>query len=156
MKMLLKALCLILAVCSLIVICVACEQKPIDDKAYYDYINSDTGSGEHIRTKFVEREINSMKTEDFVSTDKQSDYVLIKVKNYGDIVVLLSDGVSSDTEDAPWLIELLGTEREGESLAKLGARILETAKNKVGTADDMSVLLVKIKSLAVSKNAASE
>ena len=74
----------------------------------------------------------------------------------GDIVVLLSDGVCQDTEDAPWLIELLGTEREGESLAKLGARILDTAKKKVGTADDMSVLLVKIKSLAVSKNTAFE
>ena len=94
MKMLSKALCLILAVCSLIVICVACEQKPIDDKAYYDYINSDTGSGEHIRTKFVEREINSMKTEDFVSTDKQSDYVLIKVKGYGEIVAVLRSDVA--------------------------------------------------------------
>lgn len=97
MKILSKALCLILALCSLIVICAACEQKSIDDKAYYDYINSDTGSGESIRTKFVEREIDSMKVEDFVSTDKQSDYVLIKVKGYGEIVAVLRSDVAPVT-----------------------------------------------------------
>jgi len=94
MKTFLKTICLILAVCSLLVISAACEQKSIDDKAYYDYISSNTGSGENIRTKFVEREINSMKAEDFVSTDKESDYVLIKVQGYGEIVAVLRSDVA--------------------------------------------------------------
>lgn len=73
----------------------------------------------------------------------------------GDIIVLLSDGVSADAEDAPWLIELLGRE-ECESLSGLADKILDTAKGTVGRGDDMSVVLIKIKPSSVSKKRASE
>ena len=94
MNKLLKIICLILAVCSISVFFVSCEEDRIDNKAYYDYTSSDTGSGTSIRTKFVEREIDSMKVEDFVASDKESDYVLIKVKDYGEIVVVLRSDVA--------------------------------------------------------------
>lgn len=94
MNRLLKIVCLILAVCSISIFFVSCDEEPINDKAYYDYTSSDTGSGTHIHTKFVEREINSMKVEDFVASDKESDYVLIKVKDYGEIVVVLRSDVA--------------------------------------------------------------
>lgn len=37
----------------------------------------------------VNREIDSMEVEDFEPSDQKSDYVLIKVKDYGEIVVVL-------------------------------------------------------------------
>ena len=96
MNKFLKVICLILAICSLAVVFGSCdeENKPIDDKAFYDYNSSDTGKGADIRTKFVEREINSMSVQDFVASEKESDYVLIKVKDYGDIVVVLRPDVA--------------------------------------------------------------
>lgn len=95
MNWLLKAACLILAICCLTVGFAACkEEEKIDDKAYYDYINSKTGYGKDIFTKFVEREIDSKKVEDFVPSDKESDYVLIKVKDYGEIVAVLRQDVA--------------------------------------------------------------
>ncbi|MBR3878808.1 MAG: peptidylprolyl isomerase [Clostridia bacterium] len=97
MNKLLKIICLILAVCSVSIFFASCDNESVSDKAYYDYENSNTGSGTGIRTKFVEREIDSMKVEDFVTSDKESDYVLIKVKDYGEIVVLLRADVAPVT-----------------------------------------------------------
>ncbi|MBE6583525.1 MAG: peptidylprolyl isomerase [Ruminococcaceae bacterium] len=66
-------------------------------KAFYDYRKSKTNYGTNIFTKNVEKEINSMKAEDFVPSSQQSDYVLIKVKDYGSIVVLLRRDVAPKT-----------------------------------------------------------
>lgn len=73
------------------------SEETINDKAFYDYNSSDTGKGESILTNFVEREINSMSVEDFVASDKESDYVLVRVKGYGDIVILLRSDVAPKT-----------------------------------------------------------
>lgn len=98
MNKLIKAVCLILSVCSLGLFMISCEkEEPITDKAFYDYNNSLTGKGTEIRTMFVEREIDTMKTEDFAASNKQSDYVLIKIKDYGDIVVVLRSDVAPIT-----------------------------------------------------------
>ncbi len=95
MNKFIKAICLILALCALTLVGSACAaEETITDKAYYDHANSDTGKGENIRTSFVEREIDSMKVEDFETSDKESDYVLIKVKDYGEIVVVLRSDVA--------------------------------------------------------------
>ena len=95
MNKLTRAICLILALCALTLVGSACAaEETVTDKAYYDYASSDTGKGENIRTSFVEREIDSMKVEDFVASDKESDYVLIKVKDYGEIVVVLRSDVA--------------------------------------------------------------
>ncbi len=97
MNRFLKVICLVLALCSFAVLFPACKEEAIDDKAYYDYINSDTGRGTDIRNRFVEREINSMKTEDFVASDKESDYILIKIKDHGEIVAVLRADVAPVT-----------------------------------------------------------
>lgn len=95
MKKIIKAICLILALCTLMLVGSACTaEETIKDKAYYDYDSSNTGKGASIRTSFVEREVDSMKVEDFEASDKESDYVLIKVKDYGDIVVVLRSDVA--------------------------------------------------------------
>jgi len=97
MKIISRIICVILAVimCAGLVACSSYNEPT--GKARYDYKNSKTNYGTNIFMKYVEREIDSMKVEDFVPSSQQSDYVLIKVKNYGDIVVLLRYDVAPVT-----------------------------------------------------------
>lgn len=105
MKRFTKITAVILALCALCLFAVSCDQSEgevsdeirASDKAYYDYNNSLTDKGTDIRTMFVEREIDTMKVEDFEPTDKQSDYVLIKIKDYGSIVAVLRSDVAPIT-----------------------------------------------------------
>ena len=98
MNTLKKIICLVLALCAFGLVAISCDkQEEITDKAFYDYKNSKTGSGTEIKTMFVEREIDSMTADRFVASEKQSDYVLIKIKDYGDIVVLLRSDVAPIT-----------------------------------------------------------
>ena len=95
MKRFIKITCILIAV----IMCtslVACYKAPTG-KAYYDYKKSNTGYGEKIFMKNVEKEINSYKVEDFTPSSQESDYVLIKVKDYGEIVVLLRHDVAPKT-----------------------------------------------------------
>ena len=92
MKRFLKIICVVVAAFMCISL-VACYKEPTG-KARYDYKRSKTGYGEDIFMKNVEKEIDSYKAEDFVPSDQQSDYVLIKVKGYGSIVVLLRHDVA--------------------------------------------------------------
>ena len=46
-----------------------------------DYDPSKTGKGTAVDMEKVKAEINSMKVSDFEETDKESDYVIIKIKN---------------------------------------------------------------------------
>ena len=91
----LKILCIVVAAIMCVSL-VACYKEPTG-KAYYNYRKSNTGYGEKIFMKNVEKEINAYKAEDFVASEQESDYVLIKVKNYGDIVVLLRHDVAPIT-----------------------------------------------------------
>lgn len=94
MKRTVKILCLVLVICSLGIAAISCGKKEID---FYDYKKSPTGYGTDISMYMVEREINSMKIEDFEPSDKKSDYVLITIKDYGSIVVLLREDVAPKT-----------------------------------------------------------
>ena len=94
----------IAAIISVVLACVLCfslvacsSYEEPTGKARYDYQNSKTLYGKNIFMKYVEREIDSMKAEDFVPSEQQSDYVLIRVKDYGDIVVLLRHDVAPIT-----------------------------------------------------------
>ncbi len=62
----------------------------------------------------------------------------------GDYVIMLSDGISQTIEDAPWLIELIANTLP-KSPAELGTLILEEAKRRCASGDDMSVSVIKIK-----------
>lgn len=59
-----------------------------------DYDPKKTGEGESVDMEKVKAEINSMKVSDFEETEEESDYVIIKVKNYGDIVVVLREDIA--------------------------------------------------------------
>ncbi len=64
----------------------------------------------------------------------------------GDVVVLLSDGVSDVSSDDGWLKELLKSS-DGKNVKAISDSIIEKAMEKAGTpVDDMTVLTVKIMS----------
>ena len=60
----------------------------------------------------------------------------------GDIIIMLSDGVSQTSEDAPWLVEML-SKPMGASLEAAANAILERALSE-GAADDLTVIIAKV------------
>ena len=61
----------------------------------------------------------------------------------GDIVVLLSDGVTPEGEELPWLLQALHDELTGD-LQRAANRILSLAAQKSGSEDDRSIVIIKI------------
>lgn len=63
----------------------------------------------------------------------------------GDVIIMLSDGISQCPEECLWLMEMLGGEwNDDESLDSLASRIADTADSN-GSGDDISVLLIRVK-----------
>lgn len=67
----------------------------------------------------------------------------------GDVVVILSDGVSQVPEDAPWLVRLL-TDEWDKNLPAMAEKIIEAARAE-GRRDDMTVGLIRIDSAKSEK-----
>ncbi len=63
----------------------------------------------------------------------------------GDIVVMLSDGITGDADDAPWLPEMLSGIGDGDDLKKTAAAILEKAYGTAARRDDLTVSLIRIR-----------
>ncbi len=64
----------------------------------------------------------------------------------GDIIVLLSDGVSASPEEDPWLVELLSRPHDGD-LHRLAESILQASRQRrQGEEDDRTVLVARITS----------
>ena len=61
----------------------------------------------------------------------------------GDYIILLSDGVSSSPEDAPWLLELLA-EPPRRSLKEYAEYLLAEAVKRSSTGDDMTIMIARI------------
>ncbi len=61
----------------------------------------------------------------------------------GDYIIMMSDGIADATEDAPWLLLLLGEEPKG-SLNDYATLILNEAIKNTDSADDMTVTVIKI------------
>ncbi len=62
----------------------------------------------------------------------------------GDVIVMLSDGVSQAPEDSLWLVELLSGDWEGD-LDLMAEKILECARSHADRSDDMTVELLHVK-----------
>lgn len=72
----------------------------------------------------------------------------------GDVIVLLSDGVSQNLEDAPWLIEYLAKPWV-ETLEDSASHIAALAR-KNGSSDDITVLLVAVEPIGAAEEAEAE
>ncbi len=70
----------------------------------------------------------------------------------GDVIVMLSDGVSQSPEDAPWLMELLAGELE-EDLSAVAERIVGIAAGTHERRDDMTVALIRVSELLTEPRA---
>jgi stage II sporulation protein E len=64
----------------------------------------------------------------------------------GDIIIMLSDGISQSSEDAPWLMELLAGEWE-EDMDAMAQRIVTIASKTKDRCDDLSVALVRVREI---------
>lgn len=95
MKKFVRLIAAALAVCALSLCLFSCDGSGLSKAAAYD--TSLTGKGTEIKIGSVLREINSKKVSDFVPSDEKSDYVLINVVNYGDIVIALRGDVAPET-----------------------------------------------------------
>ena len=71
-----------------------------------------------------------------------SDRIKAEIKD-GDYVIMLSDGVSDASEDAPWLLELLCREAP-EDTEEYAKSIIRAAPRGEGHCDDMSVTVIKV------------
>ena len=65
----------------------------------------------------------------------------------GDYIIMLSDGACDPASDSVWLVELLNGEPEPR-LDAYAERILSAARKNRRTADDMSVLVMKVEPVA--------
>ena len=61
----------------------------------------------------------------------------------GDYIFIMSDGVSDESEDAPWLLLLLG-EDTPKSLEEYAKNILTEARKNRETRDDMSIIIIRV------------
>lgn len=94
MKRFIRVAALLLVACTIALLLVACDDGPTG-KAAYD--TSSTGKGTEVKVLSVRSEIDSKKVDDFVASEQESDYVLIKVRDYGDIVVVLRRDIAPET-----------------------------------------------------------
>lgn len=61
----------------------------------------------------------------------------------GDVIIMVSDGVTDGKEECPWLFDLLRSRGDGATPERLAELIVKYAKAE-GAGDDISVLVVKI------------
>ena len=89
MKKFIRIICAVLSLVCAVSVFASCSKR--------NYKTSNTGKGLNVSMDKVAEEIDSMKAEDFEATDKSSDYVLLKIKNYGEIVIVLRDDIAPIT-----------------------------------------------------------
>ena len=74
-----------------------------------------------------------------------AERVRVEIKD-GDYIIMLSDGISSSPEDAPWLLELLA-DAPKRNIKEYAEYILSAAVKSSRSGDDMTVSVAKIKKI---------
>ena len=93
MKKFIKIMSVALVIAAFVTCAVSCVGPT--GKAKYD--TSITGEGTDVRMSMVANQVDRYKVEDFEASKQKSDFVLIKIKNYGDIVVALRSDIAPTT-----------------------------------------------------------
>lgn len=89
MKKILKIVSILLSFVCLVSVLSSCSAGKYNTK--------NTGKGASVSMTAVKKEIDSKKAEDFEETDKKTDYVKFKIKDYGEIVVVLREDIAPIT-----------------------------------------------------------
>ena len=92
MKRFVKIISALVVLSAIIVLAVSCGPT---GKAKYD--TDLTGEGIGVRMSLVSREIDKYKASDFAESKQESDFVLVKVKDYGEIVIALRSDIAPIT-----------------------------------------------------------
>ena len=71
------------------------DEKAETEGAYYD--TSKTGAGTAVDMSKVEKEIDAYEYDDFVESSKQTDFVTVRIKDYGDIIIALREDIAPKT-----------------------------------------------------------
>ncbi|MBO7250403.1 MAG: SpoIIE family protein phosphatase, partial [Clostridia bacterium] len=75
---------------------------------------------------------------------KDVDLKTLKVDLHeGDVIVMISDGVTQGREDCPWLYETLQSALDAEGIKGAVELILERARRECAD-DDISVVAIKV------------
>ncbi len=74
-----------------------------------------------------------------------SEAVKVDVSD-GDYVIMLSDGVSQNMEDSPWLYTMLSSVKDAD-VKELALRILDGARENTDSSDDMTVSVTRIRAI---------
>ena len=61
----------------------------------------------------------------------------------GDVIVMVSDGVTGEGEECPWLFDLLSQSLPSRSLDRIAELIVKYSASN-GSTDDISVLIIRI------------
>ena len=76
-----------------------------------------------------------------------TEKIRVEIKD-GDIIVMLSDGISQSSDDAPWLLEFLSRPIKKDTLKDYADKIIALAKENSKSGDDMSVAVLKISKIS--------
>lgn len=75
---------------------------------------------------------------------KELDHKKVRFEIHaGDVIVMVSDGVTQGKEECPWLFDLLRRNVELHGIEKTADLVVQYAKRE-GSADDLSVLILKV------------
>jgi stage II sporulation protein E len=78
-----------------------------------------------------------------ITREISSEEIRFELKG-GDLIVMISDGVSQSFEDGAWLLSVLSDEINADApLADIARSLIEKAKTKNGRNDDMSVVVLR-------------
>lgn len=72
-----------------------------------------------------------------------AEKIRVEIKS-GDVIIMLSDGVSTSVEDSTWLLSYLSDNAPSDNLNEYAEQILSLAKRNGGCRDDMTVSVIKI------------
>ena len=59
----------------------------------------------------------------------------------------MSDGIADNSEDSPWLLELMNSAELGCDLKALAKRIVRAAEERHKRADDMTVAIARVRKI---------
>jgi stage II sporulation protein E len=79
-----------------------------------------------------------------ITREIASEEIRFGIKD-GDLIVMISDGVSQSFEDGVWLLTMLSEELDPDAPANvIAGSILDRARKNNGRSDDMTVIAVKV------------